>query len=107
MLNTHRSYLDFILWVVKQIETMQSIIGSITNETLSFLYKEMRRKQNQKRIAFILNTLIDIAIKRIQPYMYAIMGVLVVLFIMNCFQFFYYIRLTKQYAGHFEQPFTM
>lgn len=82
---------------------MTSLIGAFTSETLSFLYKETRRKKNQKRIAFIINTLIDIAIQRIQPYMYAIMAVLVVLFLMNCFQFFYYITFTKQYAAHFLQ----
>ncbi len=77
---------------------MNSLLGAFTNETLSLLYKETRRKKNQKRISYIINTLIDISIKRIQPYMYAIMAVLVVIFLMNCFQFVYYIRLTKQYA---------
>jgi hypothetical protein len=79
---------------------MNSLLGAFTNETLSLLYKETRRKKNQKRISYIINTLIDISIKRIQPYMYAIMAVLVVIFLMNCFQFVYYIRLTKHYAVH-------
>jgi hypothetical protein len=85
---------------------MNSVLGSLTNETLSFLYKETRRKKNQKRISFVINTLIDIAIKRIQPYMYAIMAVLVVLFLMNCFQFLYYIRLTKAFAMTQPNLFT-
>lgn len=77
---------------------MNALLGSFTNETLSLLYKEARREKNQKRISFIINTLLDIAIRRIQPYMYAIMAVLVVLFLMNCFQFFYYIKFAKQYT---------
>jgi hypothetical protein len=78
---------------------MSSILSAFTNETLSLLYKETRRKKNQKRISYIVNALIDMSIKRIQPYMYAIMAVLVVIFLMNCFQFVYYIRLTKQYIN--------
>lgn len=72
---------------------MNSILGDVTRETLSFLYKETHRKKNKKRITYIINTLVDIAIKRIQPYLYVIMAVLIILFLINCFQFFYYIRL--------------
>ncbi len=75
---------------------MNSLLSALTSETLTFLYKEARRDKNQKKLSFIINTLINIAMQRIQVYMYAIMAILIILFLMNCFQFFYYIKLAKQ-----------
>ncbi len=72
---------------------IDSLIGDVTNETLSYMFKQIKRKRNQKRIAYIVDFIMGLAIKRIQPYMYAIMAILIVLFAMNCFQFYYYIRL--------------
>jgi hypothetical protein len=72
---------------------MDSIFGDVTKQALSLLYKETRSKKNQKKITYVIDTLVSIAIQRIQPYLYAIMAVLVIIFLMNCFQFFYYVKL--------------
>jgi hypothetical protein len=76
---------------------MNSIIGDVTRETLSLMYKEARKTKNQQKIKVIFDIVGNIAMKRIQPYFYAIMAILVLLFLMNCFQFFYYIRAIMRY----------
>lgn len=72
---------------------MDSIITGLASETIDVLYKEAHRKKNKKKLRYIVNTLINMLMESIQPYMYTIMIMLIILFLMNCFQFFYYIRL--------------
>lgn len=71
---------------------MDSIFTELASDALNILYKESKRKKNQKRITYIVDTLASLAIRRIQPYMYAIMAILIVMFLMNCFQFWYYVK---------------
>lgn len=72
---------------------MNSFITGLASETIDLLYKEAHRKKNKKKLKYIVNTLVNLLMESIQPYLYAIMIMLIVLFLMNCFQFFYYIRL--------------
>lgn len=70
-----------------------TIVGDLTTETISLIFKECEKEKNKKRLASIINNITDIAIKNIQPYLYTIMAILVLLFVINCFQFYYYIKL--------------
>lgn len=72
---------------------MDSIITGLASETIDVLYKEAHRKKNKKKLRYIINTLINMLMESIKPYLYTIMIMLIILFLMNCFQFFYYIRL--------------
>lgn len=72
---------------------MDSLISDITKDTLNYIYKETKKKRNQKKISLIIDTITKIAIEKIQPYMYAIIAILIILFLMNCFQFYYYIKM--------------
>jgi len=82
---------------------MDTLLGDITTEAIGIVYKECRRKRNKKKISYIVNSLTGIIMGSVQPYMYAIMAILIILFLMNCFQFFYYIKMniaktTEQYS---------
>ena len=72
---------------------MKSIIGDLTKETINLVYKECEKDKNKKILSNIINNITHIAFKNIQPYLYTIMGILILLFLMNCFQFYYYIKL--------------
>lgn len=71
---------------------MDSLLGDVTTEAIDIVYRECRRKRNRKKISYIVNSLTGVIMGSVQPYMYAIMAILVILFLMNCFQFFYYIK---------------
>lgn len=72
---------------------MESILGDITSEAIAIIYKECRRKRNKKKLSYIIDNVVSMLMSSIQPYMYTIMAMLIILFLMNCFQFFYYIRM--------------
>lgn len=74
---------------------LNSIIGDITHDTVRLIYKEARKKRNQRKIAYVINLIADMATSQAQPYFYAIMAILVLLFLMNCFQFFFYVRYIR------------
>jgi hypothetical protein len=72
---------------------MNTLIGDLTSETISFIYKECEKDKNKKRLSIITDNLTEIILKKIQPYLYTIMAILILLFLINFFQFYYYIKL--------------
>ena len=68
------------------------MLDIITDETINIIYKQTQKEKNKKRIENILNNLLDISLKRIQPYLYSIMIVLILIFTINCVQFYYYTK---------------
>lgn len=74
---------------------MSTIFSDITKETLTIIYNESKKKQNKQKITYIINLLVSIALEKIQPYLYAIMAILIIMFLMNIFQFVYYIKYAR------------
>jgi len=67
------------------------LVKDLTSDVIKYIHKESTKVSNRKRIHDILNMVITIALEKIQPYLYAIMALLVIMFLINCFQFYYYI----------------
>lgn len=72
---------------------VNSLVGDLTNEIIDFIYSQTRKKNNKKKIKYIIDTLTTLLFHDIQPYLYTILAMLFIMFIINCFQFYYYIRL--------------
>jgi hypothetical protein len=72
---------------------MKSIISDLTSETIGIIFKECEKDKNKKRLEAIMNNIINIAFENLKPYLYTIMGLLMILFLINCFQFYYYVKL--------------
>ena len=72
---------------------VNSLVGDLTNEIIDFVYLQTRKKNNKKKIKYIIDTLTKLLFSDIQPYLYTILAMLFIMFIINCFQFYYYIRL--------------
>jgi hypothetical protein len=93
LLNTLYNYIClFIIIKILNNNNMKSIIGDLTSETINFIYKECEKEQNKKRLNVIINNITNIAFQSIKPYLYTIMAILILLFLMNCFQFYYYAK---------------
>lgn len=69
------------------------MIEDLTTETINFIYNQFEKTHNKKQINKIINHITTIAFQFIKPYLYTIMAILIMLFIMNFFQFYYYIKL--------------
>ena len=72
---------------------MKSLFSDLTKETINIVFKECEKEKNKNRIENFINKITKIAFTNIQPYLYTIMAILILLFVMNCFQFYYYIKL--------------
>lgn len=74
---------------------MTSLLSDLTKDTITLLYNETKKIHNKKKITYMINLLVSIALEKIQPYLYAIMAILVIMFLMNIFQFVYYIKISR------------
>lgn len=72
---------------------VNSIVGDITRECIDFIYTQSKRKKNKQKIQYIIRNLTNIIFENIQSYLYTILAVLIIMFLMNLFQFYYYIKL--------------
>lgn len=75
---------------------MASILGDLTSDLINIVYKESKKKNNIKKLHHIIDLVIDYSYSKIQPFLYTIIGVLIIMFIMNCLQFYYYIKMYLQ-----------
>lgn len=69
------------------------MIEDLTRELVTVILKECDRDRNRKRINNVVNTVTGVALSHLHPYLYTIMGILIVMFVMNLFQFYYYVKL--------------
>lgn len=69
-----------------------SIVRKFTCELIDLIYIESKRRKNRRKINKITNLLTSSALQNIQPYLILIVALLVILFLMNCFQFYYYMK---------------
>lgn len=72
---------------------VNSIVGDLTREIIDYIYLQIKKKNNKKKIKYIIDTVTKLLFGDIQPYLYTILAMLFVMFIINCFQFYYYIKL--------------
>ena len=81
----------------KQSNLSDNIMLGLSNEVISQLTKQffkiISKKENSTKIQLVLHNLTSIILDKISPYLYTIMAILIIMFLMNCFQFYYYIKL--------------
>lgn len=72
---------------------INSLFGDITNEVIDYVYKQSRKNRNKAKLKYIIDTCTDIAFKDVKPYLYTILIILILMFLTNCWTFYYYIKL--------------
>ena len=72
---------------------VNSVIKDLSNEIIDFIYLQIKRKTNKKKIKYITDNITDLLFGDIKPYLYTILSMLFIMFVINCFQFYYYIKL--------------
>jgi len=79
---------------------MTSIISDITKDAINFFHKEAKKGVNKRRIANIIDVVSNVFFERTKPFFFVIISLLVLFFFMNCFQFYYYMKIVSKL--HFE-----
>jgi len=72
---------------------MMGLTNEVINQLTKQFFKIISKPDNATKIQTILHNLTSVILEKISPYLYTIMAILVIMFLMNCFQFYYYIRL--------------
>jgi uncharacterized membrane protein len=73
--------------------TIDSLFSGITKEIIDYIYKESHKRKNKVKLKYIINTFTEIAFKDVKPYLYTILIILILMFLTNCWTFYYYIKL--------------
>jgi hypothetical protein len=80
----------------------EDIAYGVTNEILTHCLNVAKKHINESMdenggngsiLRPVLDRIMNTIINKIAPYLYSIMAILIVMFFMNCFQFYYYIRI--------------
>ena len=74
---------------------MTSIVGKMTSEIIDLVYRQTRKNKNKKKIKYIVDILTNFLFEDIKPYTITILGILILMFVMNCFQFYWYMKAVK------------
>lgn len=78
------------------------LLGDVTNEVIDYIYVQTHKKKNRRKIKYMIDTLTTIAFGDVKPYLYTILAILILMFLMNCFNFYYYIKLFTKSNPHFK-----
>lgn len=70
-----------------------SLIGKATHNFISLITKELQKNKNKKNISEITKYLISLILDKINPYFYTLLIMLIIMFIMNFVQFYYYMKI--------------
>lgn len=73
----------------------KTIFGDITNEIIEYIYIQTKKNNNKKKIKHVVDLLGDIIFSDLRPYLYTILAVLILSFLMNSFNFYYFISKSK------------
>jgi hypothetical protein len=72
--------------------TPRGIISDITNDIIQYISNIVYEPTNTKKIKHVFSYLIKCLLEHIYIYLYTIMALLIIIFIMNCSQFYYIIK---------------
>lgn len=78
------------------------LLGDVTTEIIDYIYIQTHKKKNKRKIKYIIDTLTTVAFGDVKPYLYTILAILILMFLMNCFNFYYYIKLFAKSNPHFK-----
>lgn len=76
---------------------MGTFIEKIVQDGCQLAVKELSRPKNKKIIKNITNKIISYIFQHVGIYLYTIIAVLILLFILNLVQFFFYIAYLKSF----------
>lgn len=70
-----------------------TFISKFTKDFFKIISSELDKENNKKNITTIISYFSNIIIEKFSPYFYTIVIMLIIMFVMNCVQFYYYLKI--------------
>ncbi len=67
----------------------------VFDDTISYMFRQINRKKNKERIKNILANITSLIFEDINPYLYTIIALIILIFIMNLLTFYW--QFTRLY----------
>jgi hypothetical protein len=67
------------------------VTSDIVNEILALCYSEFKKKNNRKKIRYIISRVSNYVFNQFKIQFFIILSILILMFVMNCVQFYFYI----------------
>jgi hypothetical protein len=83
---------------------MDNIFSDLTSNVIKNIYIETVKPKNKKKIEKIVSVITLILLKKIQPYIFGILTMLVILFLMNVLQFYFYLSFRQMNLDYNSLP---
>ena len=83
---------------------MDNIFSEVTSNVIKKIYIETIKPKNKKRLEKIVSVITVILLKKIQPYIFGILTMLIILFLMNILQFYYYLSFRQMNLDYTTLP---
>lgn len=83
---------------------MDNIFSEVTSNVIKNIYTETLKPKNKKRLEKIVSAITLILLKKIQPYIFGILTMLIILFLMNVLQFYYYLSFRQMNLDYSSLP---
>jgi flagellar biosynthesis protein FlhB len=71
------------------------MLSDITNELIKSIYLELKKKKNKQRLEVIISEISSLLFKTLHPYIIGVLVMLIILFIMNVMQFYFYLTFRQ------------
>jgi hypothetical protein len=72
---------------------MESMFSVLFQDGVSTVYSEYYRPENKEKVDNVINDIFEVFFRKIKPYLVLVITVLCISIVMNCVQFYYYIRV--------------
>ena len=86
--------LVFVATLFKSCKVVEmKITESLANDAFKMMHEMYSKKENKTKVDHITRSIMDTLIDKLKPYFFLITGLLVIMILMNCIQFYYYIKV--------------
>lgn len=72
---------------------MNKLLNETSNFVLDYVTRELKNDIKKKKVKYIIDTVVNLGLENIKVYFYTLMSILLIIFLLQCFQFYYYMRL--------------
>jgi hypothetical protein len=75
---------------------MDKLLNETSNYLLDYVTNELNDNKKKRKVKYIIDTVVNLGIENVKVYFYTLMAILLIIFLLQCFQFYYYTNFFKK-----------